>query len=171
MRKQCLGSERRALVSPSLSLIPRLTDSSAWYVYVTGLGGEGMNGAGFRCHRFYSSNPQVRLSPLLFLENTDIAAPPLATTKDLPVEDTVEASGLAGSRQCFLYPGPGGGYGFRLCYVASGPCLFISQVTDVSSCAWESTHHSPPTFLCPPRNLPSLRTPDQHFCVSLYTAR
>lgn len=93
--------------------------------------------------------PQVRLSPLLFLENTEIAAPPLAETKDLPVEDTVEPSGLAGSCQCFLYPGPGGGYGFRLCCVASGPCLFISQVTD-APCALESTHHSPPTFLCPP---------------------
>lgn len=95
-------------------------------------------------------NPQVRLSPLLFLENTEIAAPPLAATKDLPVEDRVEPSGLAGSRQCFLYPGPGGGYGFRLCCVASGPCLFISQVTDVASCVLEFTHHSPPTFLCPP---------------------
>lgn len=79
--------------------------------------------------RFFS---MVRLSPLLFLENTEIAAPPLAETKALPVEDTVE---LSGSRQCFLYPGPGGGYGFRLCCVASGPCLFISQVTPGGSAA------------------------------------
>ncbi|NP_001178925.1 Na(+)/H(+) exchange regulatory cofactor NHE-RF4 [Rattus norvegicus] len=82
--------------------------------------------------RFFS---MVRLSPLLFLENTEIAAAPLAETKDLPVEDTVEPSGLAGSRQCFLYPGPGGGYGFRLRCVASGPCLFISQVTPGGSAA------------------------------------
>ncbi|XP_021063348.1 Na(+)/H(+) exchange regulatory cofactor NHE-RF4 [Mus pahari] len=82
--------------------------------------------------RFFS---MVRLSPLLFSESTEIAAPPLAETKGLPVEDTVEPSGLAGSRQCFLYPGPGGGYGFRLCCVASGPCLLISQVTPGGSAA------------------------------------
>lgn len=91
-------------------------------------------GEGLRSHRFSPRTPQVRLSPLLFLENTEIAAAPLAETKDLPVEDTVEPSGFAGSRQCFLYPGPGGGYGFRLRCVASGPCLFVSQVIGCTMC-------------------------------------
>uniref|UniRef100_A0A8C6S0C2 NHERF family PDZ scaffold protein 4 n=1 Tax=Nannospalax galili TaxID=1026970 RepID=A0A8C6S0C2_NANGA len=80
----------------------------------------------------------VRLSPLLFLENSEIAAmslESLAETQDLLVEDTAEPSGPVGSRQCFLYPGPGGGYGFRLCCVASGPCLFVSQVTPGGSAA------------------------------------
>ncbi|XP_037063466.1 Na(+)/H(+) exchange regulatory cofactor NHE-RF4 [Peromyscus leucopus] len=82
--------------------------------------------------RFFS---MVRLSPLLFLENTEIdASSSLAETKDLLVEDAVEPSGPGGSRRCFLYPGPGGGYGFRLCCVASGPCL-ISQVTPGGSAA------------------------------------
>ncbi|XP_014395370.1 PREDICTED: Na(+)/H(+) exchange regulatory cofactor NHE-RF4 [Myotis brandtii] len=36
---------------------------------------------------------------------------------------------------CCLYPGPGGGYGFRLSYVASGPRLSISQVTPGGSAA------------------------------------
>ncbi|XP_051011675.1 Na(+)/H(+) exchange regulatory cofactor NHE-RF4 [Acomys russatus] len=75
--------------------------------------------------RFFS---MVRLSPLLFLENAEVAASP-------PAVDAVEPSGLEDSRQCFLYPGPGGGYGFRLCCVASGPCLFISQVTPGGSAA------------------------------------
>ncbi|XP_021515078.1 Na(+)/H(+) exchange regulatory cofactor NHE-RF4 [Meriones unguiculatus] len=82
--------------------------------------------------RFFS---MVRLSPLLFLENAETAASPLAETKDHPVEDTVESSGLADSRQCFLYPGLGGGYGFRLCHVAGAPYLFISQVTPGGSAA------------------------------------
>ncbi|XP_051053176.1 Na(+)/H(+) exchange regulatory cofactor NHE-RF4 [Phodopus roborovskii] len=82
--------------------------------------------------RFFS---MVRLSPLLFLENTEMAASPLAETKDLPVEDAIEPSGTVDSRQCFLYPGPGGGYGFRLCCVASEPRLFISQVTPGGSAA------------------------------------
>nr|XP_045001825.1 Na(+)/H(+) exchange regulatory cofactor NHE-RF4 isoform X3 [Jaculus jaculus] len=47
-------------------------------------------------------------------------------TEDPPVEGTAEPPGPIGPRQCFLYPGPGGGYGFRLCCVASGPSLFIS---------------------------------------------
>lgn len=93
--------------------------------------------------------PQVRLSPLLFLENTENAASPLAETKDFAAEDTVEPSSPVGSRQCFLYPGPGGGYGFKLCCVASRPCLFVSQVTDVP-CALDSFHHLSPTFLCLP---------------------
>lgn len=100
--------------------------------------------------------PQVRLSPLLFLENTENATSPLAETKDFAAEDTVEPSSPVGSRQCFLYPGPGGGYGFKLCCVASRPCLFISQVTDVP-CALESFHHLSPTFM------PSLRTHDKCF--------
>ncbi|XP_026634891.1 Na(+)/H(+) exchange regulatory cofactor NHE-RF4 [Microtus ochrogaster] len=82
--------------------------------------------------RFFN---MVRLSPLLFLENTENAASPLAETKDFAAEDTVEPSSPAGSRQCFLYPGPGGGYGFKLCCVASRPCLFISQVTPGGSAA------------------------------------
>ncbi|KAM7337727.1 hypothetical protein ACRRTK_003846 [Alexandromys fortis] len=96
--------------------------------------------------RFFN---MVRLSPLLFLENTENAASPLAETKDFAAEDTVEPSSPVGSRQCFLYPGPGGGYGFKLCCVASRPCLFVSQVTDVP-CALDSFHHLSPTFLCLP---------------------
>ncbi|XP_039085320.1 Na(+)/H(+) exchange regulatory cofactor NHE-RF4 isoform X2 [Hyaena hyaena] len=83
--------------------------------------------------RFFS---MVRLSPLLFLESTEAAASPqencsasLVETKDLPVEDTATPLVPCGSRQCFLYPGSGGGYGFRLTCVASEPRLFISQVT------------------------------------------
>ncbi|XP_049976050.1 Na(+)/H(+) exchange regulatory cofactor NHE-RF4 isoform X6 [Alexandromys fortis] len=82
--------------------------------------------------RFFN---MVRLSPLLFLENTENAASPLAETKDFAAEDTVEPSSPVGSRQCFLYPGPGGGYGFKLCCVASRPCLFVSQVTPGGSAA------------------------------------
>nr|XP_045001823.1 Na(+)/H(+) exchange regulatory cofactor NHE-RF4 isoform X1 [Jaculus jaculus] len=80
--------------------------------------------------RFFS---MVRLSPLLFLESTEtisspqaVSLPSLVETEDPPVEGTAEPPGPIGPRQCFLYPGPGGGYGFRLCCVASGPSLFIS---------------------------------------------
>uniref|UniRef100_A0A8C0X5A4 Na(+)/H(+) exchange regulatory cofactor NHE-RF4 n=1 Tax=Castor canadensis TaxID=51338 RepID=A0A8C0X5A4_CASCN len=82
--------------------------------------------------RFFS---MVRLSPLLFLESIETPATPLVETEDLPVEDTALCPGPVGSRQCFLYPGPGGGYGFRLSCVASGLCLFISQVTPGGSAA------------------------------------
>ncbi|XP_066895605.1 Na(+)/H(+) exchange regulatory cofactor NHE-RF4 isoform X2 [Kogia breviceps] len=80
--------------------------------------------------RFFN---MVRLSPLLFLESTeapdspqDTSSASLVETKDPPVEDTTVPRGF---HQCFLYPGPGGSYGFRLSCVASGPHLFISQVT------------------------------------------
>lgn len=94
---------------------------------------------GGRSNRFVlPASFQVRLSPLLFLESTeapastqDTCSASLVETKDPPVEDTAASPVPCGSHQCFLYPGPGGGYGFRLSYVASGPCLFISQVTDV----------------------------------------
>ncbi|XP_057172995.1 Na(+)/H(+) exchange regulatory cofactor NHE-RF4 isoform X1 [Ursus arctos] len=83
--------------------------------------------------RFFS---MVRLSPLLFLESTEAPASPqetcsasLVETKDLPVEDTAMPLDPGGSRQCSLYPGPGGGYGFRLSCVAGEPRIFISQVT------------------------------------------
>ncbi|XP_015994867.1 Na(+)/H(+) exchange regulatory cofactor NHE-RF4 isoform X3 [Rousettus aegyptiacus] len=83
--------------------------------------------------RFFS---MVRLSPLLFLESTeaphslqDTCLASLVETKDPPVEDTAVPPVPCGSRQCFLYPGPGGGYGFQLSCVASGRCVFISQVT------------------------------------------
>ncbi|XP_054448559.1 Na(+)/H(+) exchange regulatory cofactor NHE-RF4 [Pteronotus mesoamericanus] len=89
--------------------------------------------------RFFS---MVRLSPLLFLESTEAPAFPqdtcsafLVETKNLPAEDTTVPPVPCGSRQCFLYPGPGGGYGFRLSYVASRPCLFISQVIEGGSAA------------------------------------
>ncbi|XP_070346198.1 Na(+)/H(+) exchange regulatory cofactor NHE-RF4 isoform X2 [Equus asinus] len=89
--------------------------------------------------RFFS---MVRLSPLLFLESTETSASPqdtcsasLVETKNPPVEDIAMPPDSCGSRQCFLYPGPGGGYGFRLSCVASGPCVFISQVTLGSSAA------------------------------------
>ncbi|KAM8818738.1 Na(+)/H(+) exchange regulatory cofactor NHE-RF4 isoform 1-T1 [Rhynchonycteris naso] len=91
--------------------------------------------------RFFS---MVRLSPLLFLESTEAPASPqdtcsasLVETKDPPIEDTALPPVQCGSRQCFLYPGPGSGYGFRLrlSYIASGPCLFISQVTQGGSAA------------------------------------
>ncbi|XP_029812799.1 Na(+)/H(+) exchange regulatory cofactor NHE-RF4 isoform X2 [Suricata suricatta] len=59
----------------------------------------------------------------------------LVETKDLPVEDTTTSLAPCGSRQCFLYPGPGGGYGFRLTCVAREPRLFISQVTGGGSAA------------------------------------
>ncbi|XP_037003075.2 Na(+)/H(+) exchange regulatory cofactor NHE-RF4 isoform X3 [Artibeus jamaicensis] len=90
----------------------------------------------------FFSMVRVRLSPLLFLEGTEAPASPqdtclasLVETKDPPVEDTAVPPIPCGSHQCFLYPGPGGGYGFRLSYVASGPCLFISQVIQGSSAA------------------------------------
>lgn len=92
---------------------------------------------GRRSNRFIlSASFQVRLSPLLFLESTEASpqntcSASLVETKDPPAEDTAEPPVAGGSRQCLLYPGPGGGYGFRLSYVANGPCLFISQVTDV----------------------------------------
>ncbi|XP_032975257.1 Na(+)/H(+) exchange regulatory cofactor NHE-RF4 isoform X4 [Rhinolophus ferrumequinum] len=83
--------------------------------------------------RFFS---MVRLSPLLFLESTEVCGSPqdtcsasLVEIKHPPVEDPAMPPVPVGSRQCFLYPGPGGGYGFRLSCAASGPRLFISQVT------------------------------------------
>lgn len=86
-----------------------------------------------------SASFQVRLSPLLFLESTEVRGSPqdtcsasLAEIKNPPAEDTAMPPVPVGSRQCFLYPGPGGGYGFRLSCVACGPCLFISQVTDAA---------------------------------------
>ncbi|XP_012325733.1 Na(+)/H(+) exchange regulatory cofactor NHE-RF4 isoform X2 [Aotus nancymaae] len=89
--------------------------------------------------RFFS---MVRLSPLLFLENTQAPASPqgsgsasLVETEDPSLEDTGVPSVPLGSRQCSLYPGPGGGYGFRLSCVAGGPRLFISQVTPGGSAA------------------------------------
>ncbi|XP_076968143.1 Na(+)/H(+) exchange regulatory cofactor NHE-RF4 [Tamandua tetradactyla] len=89
--------------------------------------------------RFFS---MVRLSPLLFLESAEAPASPqdtlltpLVEARGPPAEDTAVASVFPGPRQCFLYPGPGGGYGFRLSCVASGPDLFISQVTPGSSAA------------------------------------
>ncbi|XP_048199942.1 LOW QUALITY PROTEIN: Na(+)/H(+) exchange regulatory cofactor NHE-RF4 [Perognathus longimembris pacificus] len=89
--------------------------------------------------RFFN---MVRLSPLLFLENEDTAVSPqgpgsasLVESEDLSVEDTASSPSPAGPRQCLLYPGPGGGYGFRLSGVASGLCLFISQVTPGGSAA------------------------------------
>ncbi|XP_007523690.3 Na(+)/H(+) exchange regulatory cofactor NHE-RF4 isoform X2 [Erinaceus europaeus] len=81
--------------------------------------------------RFFS---MVRLSPLLFMESIDPTSPgdtssaSLAETKDLQIGDTTLSSVHCDTRQCFLYPGPGGGYGFRLCCVAKEPHLFISQV-------------------------------------------
>ena len=94
-----------------------------------------------------SASFQVRLSPLLFLESTEAPASPqencsasLVETKDLPVEDTAMPLVPCGSRQCFLYPGPGGGYGFRLTCVASEPRLFVSQVTYA---LWTSDLSSP----------------------------
>lgn len=79
---------------------------------------------------------QVRLSPLLFLESAEAPASPQSTrpapgadTEDPPGEDTALPPAPRGSRQCCLFPGPGGGYGFRLSYVASGPRLSIAQVT------------------------------------------
>ncbi|KAG8522274.1 Na(+)/H(+) exchange regulatory cofactor NHE-RF4, partial [Galemys pyrenaicus] len=83
--------------------------------------------------RFFS---MVRLSPLLFLESTEDPASPQDTSsatlveiKDPLIDDTTVCPVPFGSRQCQLYPGPGGGYGFRLCCVANVPHLFISQVT------------------------------------------
>ncbi|XP_023603509.1 Na(+)/H(+) exchange regulatory cofactor NHE-RF4 [Myotis lucifugus] len=84
----------------------------------------------------------VRLSPLLFLESAEAPASPQSTrsasgaeTEDPPGADTALPRAPRGSRQCCLYPGPGGGYGFRLSYVASGPRLSISQVTPGGSAA------------------------------------
>ena len=93
---------------------------------------------------YLSDSFQVRLSPLLFLESTetpdspqDICSASLVETGAPPVEDTTVAPVPRGFRHCFLYPGPGGGYGFRLSCVASGPPhLFISQVTDAPGTPW-----------------------------------
>ncbi|XP_062951954.1 Na(+)/H(+) exchange regulatory cofactor NHE-RF4 isoform X1 [Cynocephalus volans] len=89
--------------------------------------------------RFFS---MLRLSPLLFMETTEAAASPqdtsspsLVETKDPPPDNTAVPLVPPGSRQCFLYPGPGGAYGFRLSCVACVPRLFISQVTPGSSAA------------------------------------
>lgn len=72
----------------------------------------------------------VRLSPLLFLEGAEAPAPPpQAETEDPPGEDAAPPPSPRGSCQCCLYPGPGGGYGFRLSYEARGPRLSIAQVT------------------------------------------
>ena len=76
------------------------------------------------------------MSPLLFLESTDAPDSPRgsgsasAVETNSPLVDTTVAPVPCSFRQCFLYPGPGGGYGFRLSRVASRPGLFISQVTD-----------------------------------------
>ncbi|ELW63239.1 Na(+)/H(+) exchange regulatory cofactor NHE-RF4 [Tupaia chinensis] len=85
--------------------------------------------------RFFN---MVRLSPLLFLESTEAATPPQDTCPTSPVETEEppgEDTAALGSRQCSLYPGPGGGYGFRLSCVASGPHPYISQVTPGASAA------------------------------------
>ncbi|XP_037360180.1 Na(+)/H(+) exchange regulatory cofactor NHE-RF4 isoform X2 [Talpa occidentalis] len=86
--------------------------------------------------RFFS---MVRLSPLLFLESTGDPPSPQdtcsATLVEINDDDTTVRPVPCGSRQCLLYPGPGGGYGFRLCYVAKVPHLFISQVTLGASAA------------------------------------
>ncbi|KAM6158614.1 Na(+)/H(+) exchange regulatory cofactor NHE-RF4 [Rhynchocyon petersi] len=89
--------------------------------------------------RFFS---MVRLSPLLFLESTEVfaspqdilAAAPLVEVTDPPAEDTAVLPALLGSRRCLLYPGTGGGYGFRLSCGPSGS-IVISQVTPESSAA------------------------------------
>ncbi|XP_037003076.2 Na(+)/H(+) exchange regulatory cofactor NHE-RF4 isoform X4 [Artibeus jamaicensis] len=101
-----------------------------------------VNGVSVEKFTYNQLSRKVRLSPLLFLEGTEAPASPqdtclasLVETKDPPVEDTAVPPIPCGSHQCFLYPGPGGGYGFRLSYVASGPCLFISQVIQGSSAA------------------------------------
>ncbi|XP_055279172.1 Na(+)/H(+) exchange regulatory cofactor NHE-RF4 isoform X2 [Moschus berezovskii] len=92
-----------------------------------------------KADRFFS---MVRLSPLLFLESTEAPDSPrrngsasVVDTKNPPVEDTTVAPVPCSFRQCFLYPGPGGGYGFRLSCVASRPGVFISQVTVGGSAA------------------------------------
>uniref|UniRef100_H0VUI6 NHERF family PDZ scaffold protein 4 n=1 Tax=Cavia porcellus TaxID=10141 RepID=H0VUI6_CAVPO len=77
----------------------------------------------------------VRLSPLLFLESTEAAAPPPVETENRPAEHRAGFPGPPGSSQCFLYPGPGGAYGFRLSCMTTGPHLFISQVTPGGSAA------------------------------------
>ncbi|XP_004712885.1 Na(+)/H(+) exchange regulatory cofactor NHE-RF4 isoform X1 [Echinops telfairi] len=89
--------------------------------------------------RFFS---MVRLSPLLFVEHTEaFASPqnplpvPLIETRDPPDEGTAAPCAMPGSRHCFLYPQPGGGYGLRISWVASGPSVFISQVTPGGSAA------------------------------------
>nr|XP_025122561.1 Na(+)/H(+) exchange regulatory cofactor NHE-RF4 isoform X3 [Bubalus bubalis] len=86
-----------------------------------------------KADRFFS---MVRLSPLLFLESTEAPDSPqgsglasVVETKNPLVKDATVAPVPCNFRQCFLYPGPGGGYGFRLSCVASRPGLFISQVT------------------------------------------
>lgn len=84
----------------------------------------------------------VRLSPLLFLESVEAPTSPQSTrsasgaeTESPPGEDTALPPAPHSSGQCCLYPGPGGSYGFRLSYVASGPRLSISQVTPGGSAA------------------------------------
>lgn len=98
---------------------------------------EGREQSRAECNRFAQSAPQVRLSPLLFLESTEAAASSQATnstspveTENRPAEHRAGFPGPPGSSQCFLYPGPGGAYGFRLSCMTTGPHLFISQVTD-----------------------------------------
>ncbi|XP_008066449.1 Na(+)/H(+) exchange regulatory cofactor NHE-RF4 [Carlito syrichta] len=92
-----------------------------------------------KADRFFN---MVRLSPLLFLESTEASgssqdplSASLVETKDPPPADTAMPPVPLGSRQCLLYPGPGGGYGFRLSCVVNGPHLFISQVTPGGSAA------------------------------------
>lgn len=140
-RRRCPGSELRAPAWPSLSWTPRLTASSEWCGRRRGGGGGAAHaGAGRREQRVCPLRLlQVRLSPLLFLESAEAPASPQSTrsasgaeTEDPPGADTAPPRAPRGSRQCCLYPGPGGGYGFRLSYVASGPRLSISQVTTLT---------------------------------------
>ena len=139
-RRRCPGSGRRARASPSRSSTLRLTASSEWCEHRGRGCGPGRNRAGLRGGGSNKSvlpaSFQVRLSPLLFLESTEAPASAQETcsaspveTKELPVEDTALPPVPDGSRPCLLYPGPDGGYGFRLGCVASEARLFISQVT------------------------------------------
>ncbi|XP_053451212.1 Na(+)/H(+) exchange regulatory cofactor NHE-RF4 isoform X1 [Nycticebus coucang] len=84
--------------------------------------------------RFFT---MVRLSPLLFLKSTEVPTSPQDTCSASLVEiaETAEPPDPLDSHKCILYPGPGGGYGFRLSFVASGPRLFVSQVTPGGSAA------------------------------------
>lgn len=132
-RRRCPGSELRAPAWPSPSWTPRLTASSEWCVGRRGRGGGAPRREQLVCPLRLL---QVRLSPLLFLESAEAPASPQSTrsapgteTQDPAGEDTALPPAPRGSRRCCLYPGPGGGYGFRLSYVASGPRLSISQVT------------------------------------------
>ncbi|XP_036601986.1 Na(+)/H(+) exchange regulatory cofactor NHE-RF4 [Trichosurus vulpecula] len=95
---------------------------------------------------FYS---MVRLSPLLFLEDSSNHANGPASSEKLPsvsqVEDQASSAtdlalplevstslvppALPSFRQCLLSPGPNGGYGFRLSCGADKPDISISQVT------------------------------------------